>query len=217
MRNEKGQFVKGHSFTQEMLKKMSDAKSGKPSPTKGKKLSEETIAKMKVSLKGRSAWNKGIHTNTNKDLRTGEETACLNCGKMFYIQRYLLKSGRKKFCSKACFFAGRELKHTFQSGENHPAYVNGMSLNKYTSEFKPSLKRRIRERDGFICQLCGITETEHKERYKRVLVVNHIDFDKKNCSEDNLNTLCIGCNSRINWNREHYTNYFKKQFINHGA
>lgn len=45
----------------------------------------------------------------------------------------------------------------------------------------------------------------------RRLCVNHIDFDKKNCDERNLNTLCVGCNTRINWDRDRWTAYFQKQ------
>lgn len=132
---------------------------------------------------------------------------------MFYVQKYLLESGRKKFCSKECFFKGRESRATFEAGDKHPAWVDGNCRNGYTSEFNPSLKKKIKQRDNYTCQLCGITEDQHRGRFNRALCVNHIDFDKKNCSEGNLNTLCIGCNTKINWDREYYTNYFKQTLI----
>lgn len=77
-------------------KKISNAKRGQPSPLRGIKT-------------GRSSWNKteGVHIN------------CGHCGVDMRIEPNQV--GRKKFCSKACFFAGRELKGLFQKG--HPDFV----------------------------------------------------------------------------------------------
>ena len=52
---------------------------------------------------------------------------------------------------------------------------------------------------------------EELEELNRILCVNHIDFNKQNCKEDNLNTLCLRCNVKINRNREYWTNYFSAQ------
>lgn len=41
---------------------------------------------------------------------------CKHCQKVFEVQPWAAKTGRKKFCSKACFFLGRELKRTFEKG-----------------------------------------------------------------------------------------------------
>jgi hypothetical protein len=57
--------------------------------------------------------------------KTGIFKECLVCRSIFYIQAYLVKSGRKKFCSKDCFYKGRELKATFQKG--HPDLVPASS------------------------------------------------------------------------------------------
>jgi hypothetical protein len=59
--------------------------------------------------KGLIPWNKtaGVHIN------------CKHCGKDMRIEPNQV--GRKKFCSKSCFFAGRELKSLFQPG--HPDFV----------------------------------------------------------------------------------------------
>lgn len=46
-------------MSDEMKKKLSEAKKGKPSPRKGKKLSEETKKKISQANKGNQAWNKG--------------------------------------------------------------------------------------------------------------------------------------------------------------
>ncbi|MEK6879396.1 MAG: hypothetical protein AABY22_07310 [Nanoarchaeota archaeon] len=70
------------------------------------------------------------------------------------------------------------------------------------------MKLKVRTRDNFICVLCGRTEREELEELNRVLCVNHIDFDKNNCKEENLNTLCLRCNVKINRKREYWTDYF---------
>jgi len=94
-------------------------------------------------------------------------------------------------------------------GEKNYQWISDRSLKQYGDEFTTELKEKIRERDGRICQICGKTEEEEKKEYGRRLCVNHIDFDKHNCSESNLNTLCMICNKMINHNREYWTNYFK--------
>ena len=133
---------------------------------------------------------------------------CQHCGKEMKVENNQL--GRKKYCSKVCLYAGRELKNTFPPGDQHPGYVDGKAGTGYPPEFKPSLKKRIKARDNHTCQLCGITEAEHKEKVGRGLTVNHVDFDKTNCADNNLNTLCCGCNSRINFDRPRWTAHFQQ-------
>jgi hypothetical protein len=169
--------------------KTADVNRGRLSPFKGIK-------------SGRPAWNKteGVHIN------------CKTCGVDMRIEPN--QFGRKKFCSKACFFAGRELKKLFGKGVEHPAWKDGLSLNQYPSKFNVTLKRKVRERDGFLCQLCGMTEEVHVQKFSRALTVNHIDFDKNNCEETNLNTLCLPCNTKINWDRPKWTAHFKEVMQN---
>lgn len=94
-------------------------------------------------------------------------------------------------------------------GELHPNWKGGISKNPYPIEFNSELKLKIRERDNFTCCLCQRNEREELTEFNRVLCVNHIDFDKKNCSESNLNTLCLRCNVKINREREYWTNHFQ--------
>jgi len=82
--------------------------------------------------------------------------------------------------------------------------------NPYPPEFNARLRLKIRTRDNFICCLCGKTEVEELEELNRVLAVNHIDFNKNNNEEINLNTLCLRCNVKINGNRDYWKNYFQK-------
>lgn len=98
-----------------------------------------------------------------------------------------------------------------QSGKNNHQWIDGNSRNGYPKEFNEALKFKIRTRDNFTCQVCARTEMEELAELGFVLCVNHIDFDKNNCTERNLNTLCRRCNIKINRNREYWTTYFIEQ------
>ena len=89
-------------------------------------------------------------------------------------------------------------------GKDNPAWINGISFKPYTFEFNSSLKQKIRKRDNFTCQCCGITEKE----YFRALDIHHIDYNKQNCKEDNLITLCVSCNVKANGNKEFDRDYY---------
>ena len=89
------------------------------------------------------------------------------------------------------------------SMENNSAWCGGISFLPYTSEFNKHLKRRIRKRDKNICQLCC------KRKYGVELAVHHIDYNKKNCKENNLIALHRSCNCNVNANRDYWYAYFK--------
>lgn len=63
-----------------------------------------------------------------------------------------------------------------------------------------------------------MTEEEHLIVTGRVLSIHHIDYNKENCSESNLITLCNQCHARTNYNRDywqkHYDNSINKIIIN---
>lgn len=90
------------------------------------------------------------------------------------------------------------------SGEKNPRWNEGKSFEPYTHLFNQQLKDKIRVRDNFICQLCGIPELECNAR----LSIHHIDYDKVNCNENNLISLCNKCNSKVNSKREYWKVYF---------
>lgn len=104
------------------------------------------------------------------------------------------------FCSKECYSA-----HCSQNrvGENSTNWQGGKSFEPYGPEFNKALKLAIRERDGFICQLCREPENG------RIHSCHHIDYDKTNNDPDNLNTLCRSCHTRTGTNRAFWTNLFR--------
>lgn len=100
---------------------------------------------------------------------------------------------------------------SIHSGRDHYNWKGGISKNPYPKEFNKELKLKIRTRDNFTCCLCQRTEREELEELNRVLCVNHIDFDKNNCLENNLNTLCLRCNIKINRERNYWIDYFNNK------
>lgn len=90
-------------------------------------------------------------------------------------------------------------------GNKNPLWQGGKSFEPYTVDWTATLKRSIRERDHYICQLCG------KPQGDRALDVHHIDYHKKNCNPDNLISLCHSCHLKTNYNRKDWTNYFQNR------
>lgn len=90
------------------------------------------------------------------------------------------------------------------SGENNPNWQGGLTGQKYAPGFDKTLKRTIRERDNFTCQLC--TRTEDELGY--ALSIHHADYDKSNHDESNLFATCKRCNSLVNTNRDYWPLYF---------
>ena len=91
---------------------------------------------------------------------------------------------------------------------NKRNYIHGKGYEPYSIKFNNKLKESIHKRDNYTCQNCGMTRKEHFKQYNRKLDVHHINYNKKNCKEDNLITLCKKCNLRANSNRDYWFAYF---------
>ena len=116
---------------------------------------------------------------------------CARCGKDFeYTRRNLHKGQEPVFCSLNC---------SRNNGNNKEIIDNVGGKHKYGFGFNNKLKKKIKERDGNCCQLCGETKK---------LEVHHIDYDKNNNNEDNLITLCKKCHGITNYNRGFWTQVF---------
>lgn len=99
----------------------------------------------------------------------------------------------------------------FKKGKEHPCYIDGGGYGKYPHKFNNKLKNKIRIRDKHRCQNCGMTEEEHLIVYRRKLEIHHINYNKKDCEENNLITLCKKCNMRANNNRIHWECFYKNK------
>ena len=85
-------------------------------------------------------------------------------------------------------------------GEKSSLWKGGISYEPYSVDWTKTLKRSVRERDHYICQLCN--------QYGNT--VHHIDYNKQNCNLNNLITLCRNCHQKTNFDREYWIECFKK-------
>lgn len=115
-----------------------------------------------------------------------------------YCLGYKHTKATKKRMSKAA-----QKRMLGKTGRLSPAWMGGVSFIKYTINFNKKLRSKIRKRDKNMCQLCN------KRKYSYALAVHHVDYNKKNCREDNLISLHSGCNSIVNGDRDYWYAYFK--------
>jgi hypothetical protein len=138
----------------------------------------------------------GKYCKENHPKWKGGLPKCIDCGKE--VSNYHSTRCRK------CY-------DIFYCGEKHHNYIHGEGNAPYPLEFSDILKDKIKTRDNYECQNCGMTEEEHLIVYGRIIQVHHIDYNKENCSEDNLITLCQGCNIRANYNRDYWQDFYKEK------
>lgn len=114
--------------------------------------------------------------------RNGQTVSCANCKKLFYApQKQLLRSKSKlNFCSRQCFSQSHV-------GVHHPLWKTGE--NAYLS-----LMRKKRKQ---VCRRCGM-------KNKRVLLVHHIDKNRKNNVLSNLVWLCRNCHHLVHKYQERW-------------
>ena len=172
--------MKGKQFSEETRKKISKA-------LKGRVISEEWKNKISETKKARGqrpisiGWNKGKkHTQETKR-------------KMSEKQK-----GNKNGFKKGIIPWNKGKKIMTMSLKNHWNWKGGKSFEPYSIDWTETLRRSIRERDNYICQLCSQYGNN----------VHHINYDKKNCNPENLINLCIRCNIKVNSNRDYWIDYF---------
>lgn len=189
-------YKKGHKFSEETLKKMSESLRGRPSANKGKHFSEELRRKLSESHIGQVAWNKGKKTGFtwNKGRKETRLEVLKRQGESHkgQIPWILGKTHSEK--------TRQRLSETHK-GEKSIFWKGGISFEPYSPEWTRALKKTIRQRDNYICQICN----------KKGNVVHHIDYNKKNCNPNNLITLCESCHSKTGNNREKWIKLLREK------
>jgi len=94
-------------------------------------------------------------------------------------------------------------------GEDHYNWKGGRSTYGYPKEWNTTFLDSIRQRDSYVCQLCGIHQDELSIGQVKKLDVHHIDYNKDNCDPSNLLSLCRNCHVKTNYNRKYWRDYFK--------
>ena len=189
-RNNKGQFVKGFPYN------------------KGVKKTKEHRKKLSKAQKGKhnsfnTEFKKGEHFSYKTEFKKGQKIR-LGVKHTEEAKRKNSKAHKGKSWGNHTEEAKRRISKK-QKGQHHSIKTEfkdqgKKSFEPYSIDWTRTLRRSIRERDHYICQLCqSYGNTAH-----------HIDYDKKNCDPKNLITLCRSCNSKVNFNRKYWTKYFKK-------
>lgn len=130
----------------------------------------------------------------------GVKSNCSNCRVDIEIEHFNIGRCKNNFCSSKC-------QYEYYTGDRHYSWNGGTTYEPYTPDFNMELKIKIRERDRYTCQIC-----KQDLRCKRI-DIHHIDYDKKNSSERNLISLCVGCHLRTNFNRSYWTRRLKLKIL----
>ena len=169
---------------------------GKPNPHRGHPISEETRKKISEAEKG-----KHMSEESKQKDREAHKGKSLSEEHKRKISESLKGNSRSKGKHLKPFTKEHKRKiGEAQKGLKHWNWQGGISHEPYSFAFTKELKEAIRQRDNFICVVCG--------KYP-AFSVHHIDYDKKNCEPDNLITLCPNCHAKTNFNRKYWINYFK--------
>lgn len=153
------------------------------------------------------------HYKYNPDIH--KKHHCINCSKTINYQSAIYGNGRCHSCENKFRWTNKKFKNRVSkkisyacSGKNSSGYIHGRGYEPYSSKFTQKLKEKIRKRDNYKCQNCNMKEEKNIIIYNRILEIHHIDYDKQNCDEKNLITLCKQCNMMANKNRDYWYAYF---------
>jgi hypothetical protein len=135
--------------------------------------------------------------NCAQQARSGglHERNCEGCGKTQTVRAWQIALGLARFCSRACY-----AEHIRRNPQLAPGYVHGRAYEPYAPGFVRALKRRILERDSYICQWCGedvrvgVAAREEPDLRNSV---HHIDHDKTSHVPSNLVTVCNRCHGHM--------------------
>ena len=122
------------------------------------------------------------------------QVRCSRCGRRFPIPEWYADQGvQLRFCSNACRTAWGEV-----SAEEGPSVQMGGRPDHRGGNWEAQAAR-TRERDGFRCRLCGVSE----ERLERQLDVHHLvpartfEYVSDSNQLSNLVTVCPSCHKKL--------------------
>jgi len=127
---------------------------------------------------------------------------CLICSKEYNVVPAL---HNQKYCSMDC----KNIAHSHKmSKRGNPNWQGGIANDEYAEEWCRSLKLKVLKRDEFKCAKCG--KVKNNEQYD----VHHISKDKKDCSMENLITLCHKCHMKYHGSTQgiRYMDYSPEQW-----
>ena len=133
------------------------------------------------------------------------ETKCAYCGKTLYVIPSRIRDHEFLYCNFECM--AKDYERRF-SGENSPTWKGGK--RHYKGGWLKA-RDKARERDNYICQICGITEEEQGFQMDVHHIVNYRLFeDKKEANNlSNLVCLCHKCHRFVHSNLNTKNLYIK--------
>lgn len=214
-------IYKRRPFTENHKKNIRLGHLGRPSGMLGKSQSAESKRKTSIALKGRKRNSPSLEirkkmSESHKGYVMPEEQrraiglAHKGRKRLPFTEEWKRKQSLVRL-GRARIGNPLNWKHTEESklkmslakrGEKAPNWQGGKSFEPYTIEFNNALKRAIRIRDKYTCCICGKEPALH---------CHHIDYNKKNCSLDNLIILCINCHGKTNFNRKYWIDHFSRK------
>jgi hypothetical protein len=164
----------------------------------------------------------GVHRFGKKaprfiDGKSIEISYCFDCSKRLSIHAKYYGRKRCQKCAQIYNFIihpelkikqSIRMKKRLKNPKNHPMWQGGISRLPYPYKFNKKLKNKILSRDDCKCQICNFSNKKHLLKYKDTLHIHHINYNKQNCKENNLITLCLKCHARTKVNRDYWFAYF---------
>ena len=171
------------------IRKYGEKNKGRKCWSKG--LTKETDVRLERAAekhKGYKSWCKGLKMEDNESLRRIAEAS---------KGRIPWNKGGTSWCKGLTketnlIIKKRSIKH---SKENHHAWKGGIACLPYPKTWTKELKEKIKKRDNYQCGNPWCKSMNLK------LDVHHINYNKKDCTENNLITICSSCHTRTNHNR----------------
>ena len=153
----------------------------------------------------------GKHSHNYKEI--DKKCKCQDCGNKISKVTYY-RGKRCKSCeSKRRVLLGITCQKGLNLGEKNGNWQNGISFLPYSSEFTEQLKEQIRKDNNYKCVLCNKSQEKELIDMNRKLAIHHIDYNKENCDKNNLTSLCCECNSRVNFNRNYWQEFFNNKVL----
>lgn len=209
----KNRFIFGHNrkytvHSEEVRKKISESNKGRKlskehkkklsKSHKGKILSEETKKKMSESHKGKSFSEE--HRKKISELHKGKKHSEETKKKISKSKKGQIPWMKGKIQSEESRIKQSCSMQDINRKEWNGFFIHGIYCDVWSDkEYKESIK----ERDNYQCQ----NNIDCKKNSKR-LGLHHIDYDKKNCKPENIITVCTSCNTRANFNKEYWKEFY---------
>lgn len=194
---------KGRKHAEETKQKISISLIGEKNPFYGKKHSQESLEHMSRSKIGVS-WESQMGKEASNERKEKQSQNYSGEGNPYYGKKHSQESKTKIIIAHLRNEDWKDSKNPWygkghlRKGENNTSWNGGTSLDKYPETWTEDLRTEIRIRDRFVCSICRSNGCD----------VHHIDYNKKNCNEYNLITLCRSCHAKTNFNREAWKSYF---------